>query len=336
MVPTQEANKGVFNITETSKKTKDKETLKEQATEVHYLLSSYVELHDIIFKKSATFLSLFKRVDFDDIYRQTEKLVSIFDKKRVELHSLKSSFNESTPSEYRHYFQQLLTFFERLNETVKLLKDRQYQLLLKSKGKKYSLKEYGEMENRYKELVERYVEEGQKLNSLKSLIFPEAEAKYLTMNFSDILTLLIGTAETKAKPSELIEGCGKFNMQQIEYFNINDDPLFEIGYNFVFKTISGEEARLEIIEIDGSLLQSGIQIIYKPRIFLQKREKDFSYIYNSLQSYYVNEQKQIIMGIQTYNFFNETSQCYISRSKANGRKVLSFRISNKETWTKYQ
>lgn len=148
-----------------------KETLKEQATEVHDLLSIYIGLHDSIFKKSATFLSLFKRVDFDDIYRQTERLLSIFDKKREELHSLKSSFKESTPSEYRQYFQQLLTFFERLHETVRLLKDRQYQLLLKSKGEKYSFKKYMEIENRYKELVEIYMEEGQKLNSLNSLIF---------------------------------------------------------------------------------------------------------------------------------------------------------------------
>ena len=155
------------------------------------------------------------------------------------------------------------------------------------------------------------------------------------MNFEDVLTLLIGTAETKVNPSKLIEACRKLNMQQIEYFNINGDPLFNIGYNFIFKTQSGEEARLEIIEVDGSLLQSGFQIIYKPRIFFQIIKKDFSYLYNSLQSYYGNEQIQNYQEIEIYNFFNEISQCYISRSKVDGKHVLNFRISNKETWKKY-
>ena len=45
-----------------------KELLTKQAIEINDLLSIYVKVHDIIFKKSATFLSLFKRVDFDDIY----------------------------------------------------------------------------------------------------------------------------------------------------------------------------------------------------------------------------------------------------------------------------
>jgi len=118
-----------------------KESLKEQATEIHELLSIYIKVHDSIFKKSATFLSLFKRVDFNDIYNQTENLLLLFNKKRNELINLKSNFDQSVPTEYRQYFQQLFSFFERLYETVVLLKDRQYQLLLKSKGEKYSFKD---------------------------------------------------------------------------------------------------------------------------------------------------------------------------------------------------
>ena len=133
-----------------------KELLKEQATEIHELLSIYIKVHDSIFKKSATFLSLFKRVDFNDIYNQTENLQLLFNKKRNELINLKSNFDESVPTEYRQYFQQVFTFFERLFETVVLLKDRQYQLLLKSKGEKYSFKEYMEIENKYKNVNDYY------------------------------------------------------------------------------------------------------------------------------------------------------------------------------------
>lgn len=148
-----------------------KEILKLQAIEIHDLLSIYIGLHDSILNKSGKFSSLIKKVDFDDIYLQTETLVSMFDNKNEELHSLKASFKESIPSAYRQYFHQLLTFFEKLYETVRLLRDKQYRLLLKSKGEKYSYKEFSEMENRYKESVKIYMDEGQKLNSINSLIF---------------------------------------------------------------------------------------------------------------------------------------------------------------------
>ena len=148
-----------------------KESLKEQATEIHELLSVYIKVHDSIFKKSATFLSLFRRVDFEDIYDQTENLLSLFNQKRQELINLRSNFDETVPKEYRQYFQQLFTFFERLYETVVLLKDRQYQLLLKSRGERYSFKEYMEIENKYKKSVEIYMSEGQKLNSINYLVF---------------------------------------------------------------------------------------------------------------------------------------------------------------------
>ena len=155
------------------------------------------------------------------------------------------------------------------------------------------------------------------------------------MSLEDILTLLIGTSEEKVGVDELVAACKKFNMKQIEYFNLNQDPLFETGYNFIFQTDNCEEARLEIIEVDKYLLQSGFQIIYKPKIFSKKINNDFSYLYNSLQSYYLNEDPQNYGGIELYNFFNEISQCYLSKSKVNGQDVLNFRVTNKEIWRRY-
>lgn len=155
------------------------------------------------------------------------------------------------------------------------------------------------------------------------------------MNFEDILILLIGISEKKANPSELISACKKFKMKQIEYFNVDKYPLFENGYNFIFQVSTGEEARLEIIEVDENLLQSGFQIIYEPKLFFKKINKDFSHLHNSLQNHYLNENQQSYGEIILYNFFNETSQCYLSKSKVGGRDVLNFKVSNKEIWTKY-
>jgi hypothetical protein len=155
------------------------------------------------------------------------------------------------------------------------------------------------------------------------------------MSFEDILTLLIGTSEEKVSPSNLLEACTKFNMKQIEYFNVNQDPLFENGYNFIIKTENGEDARLEIIEVEENLLQSGFQIIYKPKLLFPKITKDFSCLYNLLQSYYLMEEAQNFEGIELYNFCNEISQCYLSKSKVNGQDVLNFRVTNKSIWEKY-
>lgn len=124
-------------------------------------------------------------------------------------------------------------------------------------------------------------------------------------------------------------------MREIEYININQDSLFKTGYNFIFLTPDNEEARLEIIEIEGNLLQSGFQIIYKPSFFFSKINKHFSQIYNSLKGYYINELPQNFQGIEIINFTNDKSQCYISKSRINGGRALSFRVMNKEIWGKY-
>jgi hypothetical protein len=148
-----------------------KESIKYQALEVSELLTEYIEIHDYILKNASTFISLFRRVDFDYIYNQTENVLLHFNKKKKELIDLKSYFDDSVPEEYRQYFQQLFMFFEKLYDTVALLRDRQYQLLLKSKGEKYSYKDFVKTENNYKKAIEFYMIEAQKLENIGYIIF---------------------------------------------------------------------------------------------------------------------------------------------------------------------
>jgi hypothetical protein len=51
-----------------------------------------------------------------------------------------------------------------------------------------------------------------------------------------------------------------------------------------------------------------------------------------LKKYYKNEFKQTIQGFGMYNFANELSQCYVYKSKVNGKWILNFKIINKENW----
>jgi hypothetical protein len=148
-----------------------KETIKYHVLDINELFTAYIELHDYILKSSSTFLSLFKKVDFDDIYNRTKKLLSQFNQKKGELINLQNNFNNTVPKEYIQYFNQLYTFFERLYETVSLLNEKQYKLLLKSKGNKYSYKYFIERENKYKKAIELYMIEAEKLENIDYIIF---------------------------------------------------------------------------------------------------------------------------------------------------------------------
>ena len=138
------------------------------------------------------------------------------------------------------------------------------------------------------------------------------------MTFQDIITLLVGTAEADANPKQLVDTCFKYKMCHIDYINWNNDPLFSVGYAFVLD-INDVPARLEIIETNGKLLQSGFQIIYKPQFLNFKNKKDFNVLRKLLNDYYQNESHQDINGTDLYNFANDISQCYLSKAKVEGK-----------------
>ncbi|MFH1527470.1 MAG: hypothetical protein ABIG69_12615 [Bacteroidota bacterium] len=98
-------------------------------------------------------------------------MIDLFSDKLQELHEIDSNIDESVPIEYRQYYDQLVNFFEKLCDTISLLNDRQYRLLLKIKGEKYSIKEFMNIEKQYNLSVDIYMEEGDKLNNINYLVF---------------------------------------------------------------------------------------------------------------------------------------------------------------------
>jgi len=156
----------------------------------------------------------------------------------------------------------------------------------------------------------------------------------MEMNFEDLLKLLTKTAQEKTKASELIATCNNAGLNEIEYFNTYDDPMFNQGRNFLFTTQDGETGRLEIIRFDDELLQAGFQIIYKPNVFFKQVKTDFPLIVNFLKDY-SKEEAEDYQGFETYSFSNDANRCTLSRSKVNGRHVLDFKISNSEIWEKH-
>ncbi len=147
------------------------EILRQQALEIHDLLSAYINLHDVLFKKSGTFVSLFKKINFHDLFLKTDGLLSDFNEKKSDLDNLKAIFEGDIQDEYREYFFQMNSFFNSLYDTVVILRNRQYHLLRKSRGEKLSFDEYMKIEKEYKHAIELYMKEGQKLNDINYLVF---------------------------------------------------------------------------------------------------------------------------------------------------------------------
>lgn len=146
-------------------------TLQNKAIELNSLLSDYILLHDRIFKQSATFRSLFKKIDFKSMYIASSMLVEKFSTFKDELIAAQHLCNDKTPNEYKVYLKQLILFFKSLFRTILILKKRQYLLFQKSEGRKVNWDQYKNLENEYQNAIKKYMAEGEILNSLKDIIF---------------------------------------------------------------------------------------------------------------------------------------------------------------------
>lgn len=152
-----------------------KQRLKKEAQYINSLLSEYIDLHDSILSQSGTFLSMIKNlfipIDYESIYKRTEGLVNSFEVKREDLASLESNIDNSIAQDQTKYFDQLLVFFDRLYNTVQLLKERQHKLFLKSKGHNFSREEFMMLQNKYDQSIRLYKKEGENLNKLNHIVF---------------------------------------------------------------------------------------------------------------------------------------------------------------------
>jgi hypothetical protein len=164
------------------------------------------------------------------------------------------------------------------------------------------------------------------LQSKKTMTNESAQVK---ISLIKLLRLLIKSIETNELPTNFMDECKALQMTQIDYINFQKDPLFKDGYNFVFDCDINEQGRLEIIEINGKLLQTGFQIIYKNKFLNFKIKKNLIYIRKFLKEYYRNEFLQNINKIIIFNYSNDLSQCYVSKSKMNAKWILNFKILNK-------
>ena len=137
--------------------------LKKEALEINNLLTEYIEEHNNFLKSAGTFISLFKKVNFnklaEDIYIL---LVKIQDEKSKldKLRRLSGSEKE------KQFADCLFLYSEALTETVTLLFNMAHALKEKAKGNKLSFQQHMENDKKYKESIKVYQKYGEELNNL--------------------------------------------------------------------------------------------------------------------------------------------------------------------------
>lgn len=145
----------------------DKQLLKNLAFDVNTLLDVYIVLHNKRLKKAGTFLSLFKKVDFGELYEESELLLKKFFEKSGEIEQLKSKQYRHFSKSEQAFFDCLNKYFNALHETSENLRDiAKYQHDISTGKIASSWKENQQLEGKYKNSIDKYYSLGKELNIL--------------------------------------------------------------------------------------------------------------------------------------------------------------------------
>jgi hypothetical protein len=155
-------------------------------------------------------------------------------------------------------------------------------------------------------------------------------------NINDILSLLIDSVISKSG-RQLVDTCVNLEMIKQEFIEFGFDstfPEFDRGYLYFYTTDNKETSRLEILERENEILQTGIQIVYKSVLFTANFKKDFQIAKIILDKYYGTGSQMNVGKVETINYGDGKTICYLSKLKMNGKNVLTIRIGNALLWNK--
>lgn len=139
------------------------ELLKNEAIVVNNLLTEYVELHNSYLKSSGTFMSLFRKVNFNLL---AGNAYIVFGKLRDERNKIGKIKENITENKEREFVECLFLYSKALAETAYLLFILLHALKEKANGNELSFSEHMENNKKYKKSIDTYVVYGQELNKL--------------------------------------------------------------------------------------------------------------------------------------------------------------------------
>jgi len=140
-----------------------KTELQKLALGINELLSEYIFLHDTLQRKSNSFLSIFKPINFNELHHKAEEILFKLKDRLLEISKLKKDIKINSE---KQFVDCLLEYTQALITTVELYREMVNSLLSKSRGGKLSLRERMTNSKIYEESINNYVNLGQKLNEL--------------------------------------------------------------------------------------------------------------------------------------------------------------------------
>ena len=300
-------------------------------------------MHDKILKVSGTFKSLFKCVNFEQLYSDSAIILNQSNSFNDELNAYNSKSFDKLSEDQKIYINQLLAFTSKLNITLQILEKRQLLLYSKSQGEDYNRNEYSSIEQQYKDSIEEYMDEGKRLNELEHLVFSSSKLQEIPtikkcFSLNDTF-LLLADSVSVLNADEFVSRCRDTGMVEQPFANTDIDrnlPIFDNGYLLRYITDDDVTAMLEVLEKEERILQAGIQIIYPKTLSSSNLNEHYKKIVKIAESYYGIGQPTLagIMGILNYG--NNETVFYTSKSNvyATNEELLTFRVGNRDFWGK--
>lgn len=151
----------------------NRDEIRRLALAVSSSLNEYVEVHNKIFQKSATFKSVVKNLfgrgtSMSQLLDDSERLVPLWAAIHEDLEAFRRTSYLSLVPDQRSYFDLLSRYAMAIKETVLALVERQ-QLL--NDGGRLTWELFQEKERLYTSAVAQYVLIGQELNAAAPIIF---------------------------------------------------------------------------------------------------------------------------------------------------------------------
>lgn len=111
-----------------------KQELQNLAVETNDLLSEYIRIHDKILNTAGRSITIFKKVDFGELFNDCQKISEKSDQKKEKIYSFQISQNHLLTDNEKMYLNQLVLFIEKIDITIKILTEKQKLLFEKSRG----------------------------------------------------------------------------------------------------------------------------------------------------------------------------------------------------------
>ncbi len=149
----------------------NKEILQATAFEINDLLTEYIMVHNQILKNAGSFLSLFRRVNFKELYADTEVILSKFNSISEKVALLKAELYDDLPQNQKNYLDCLSDYIDALTSTVDALHTKVNLLYQRSQNKNsLSFKELQLSDKDYQNCINNYMKIGERLNELSGQI----------------------------------------------------------------------------------------------------------------------------------------------------------------------